>query len=99
MPFSFKPLAIGGEQRSVNRGTGGQGIELRKPESGAPTRWMHGEGSIQAFVIARIRGALRSRRPQARQETSCTRTGETSELSAHERGADRLVKAMAVRQA
>src|ERR1035437_8246426 len=64
-----------GRERSVNRGTGGQGIELRKPKSGAPTRWTYGEGKIQACAIARMPGALRSRRPQAHQETSCTRTG------------------------
>jgi len=64
-----------GKERSVNRGTGGQGIELRKPKFRAPTRWTYGEGKIQACASARMSGALRSRRPQARQETSCTRTG------------------------
>ena len=63
------------QRRSVNRGTGGQGIELRKHKSGAPTLLSEGEGNIKACVSARMPRALRSRRPQARQETSCTRTG------------------------
>ena len=43
--------------------------------SGMPTLWSEGEGHIGPPKIARASRVPRSRRPHARRETTCTRTG------------------------
>jgi hypothetical protein len=57
------------------RTSSAQGIELRECNFEAPALLDEREGNIQAAANARLQGALHSHRPQARRETSCTRTG------------------------
>ena len=64
--------------------------------SRAPTPCFDAEGNTDGNASASPRRALRGRRPQARQETSCTRTGRPRAVSAAS-AADREEKAQAVR--
>jgi hypothetical protein len=64
--------------------------------SRAPTPCSGAEGNIGRGANASPRQALRGRRPQARQETPCTRTGRPRAASAAS-AADREEKAQAVR--
>src|ERR1019366_942472 len=50
-------------------------IELRKLTTRTPTRLICAEGNMNRGDSASSRSVRRSRRPQARLETSCTRTG------------------------
>lgn len=50
--------------------------------SRAPTPCSGAEGNIDEGAIASPRQALRGRRPQARQDTFCTRTGRPRAVSA-----------------
>ena len=64
-----------GGSRSVNRGIGGLGIELRKTQTGMPTLLPEREGETNTDTKLVRRAIPRSRRPHARRETTCTRTG------------------------
>src|SRR5262249_48676018 len=88
-----------GARRSINRGIGGLGIELRKRAIRAPTLSLQAEGNMHGSVSASSWTALRSRRPQTRLETSCTRTGRPRGCLLSNRTAGRREKAMAVRPA
>src|SRR5215467_3158331 len=72
---SFARVLSRGRPRSVNRGIGGLGIELRKSPIRMPTRFYVWEGNMHRRVNASAWTVLRSRRPQTRLEPSRTRTG------------------------
>jgi len=63
-----------------------------------PTLLTEAEGHTQDAVIARRRATLRGRRPLARTETFCARTGRSSGSLAAEGAAGRIGKAKAVRR-
>jgi hypothetical protein len=54
---------------------GGLGIQLRKDAIWTPTPLICAEGNMSRSASASSRSVRRSRRPQTRLETSCTRTG------------------------
>jgi hypothetical protein len=64
-----------GTQRSIDRGIGGVGIELRKFPIRTPTTCPGAEGNMARDDSASPWTVLRNLRPQTRLETSCTRTG------------------------
>ena len=68
-------MAPRGSQRSVNRGIGGLGVELRKLAIRTPTQSSCAEGNMNRGDSASRWSVLRRHRPQTRLETSCTRTG------------------------
>ena len=64
--------------RSVNRGIGGLGIELRKTKTGMPALLPVREGETNTDTKL-VRSAIpRSRRPHARRETCMFENRETS---------------------
>jgi len=63
-----------------------------------PTLLTEAEGHTQDAVIARRRATLRGRRPLARTETFCARTGRSSGSPAVKGMAGRIGKAKAVRR-
>src|SRR5262249_36187545 len=71
----------------------------RKRAIRAPTLSLQAEGNMHGSVNASSWTALRSRRPQTRLETSCTRTGRPRGCLLSNRTAGRREKAMAVRPA
>jgi hypothetical protein len=62
----FCVVAPRGSQRSVNRGIGGLGIELRKLAIRTPTQSSCAEGNMNRGDIASRWSVLRSHRPQTR---------------------------------
>jgi RNA-directed DNA polymerase len=60
-----------------DRGTYGPGIEPRNCHSRAPTLLSEAEGHTHRSVSARHGAALRGRRPRARAEPLCARTGRS----------------------
>src|SRR5215831_1056190 len=99
--YSASSLALlpRGTQRSVDRGIGGVGIELRKVEIRTPTVLISTEGNMNGDVSASLRSVRRSRRPQARLETSYTRSGRPQRHLLPNQTAGRRAKAIAVRPA
>jgi ribosomal protein S14 len=86
-------------QRSVNRGIGGLGIELRKLENrDADVLRINGRQHVRERKREPLT-VLRSQRPQTRLETSCTRTGRPRRHLLRNTAAGRWEKAMAVRPA
>ena len=71
-------------------------LSRERTSSRAPTPCSGAEGNIDGGASASPRQALRGRRPQARQETFCTRTGRPRAVSAVS-AADREEKAQAAR--
>src|SRR4030095_8292914 len=65
----------GGEAK--DRGTCGPGIEPRNQSSRAPTPLSEAEGHTYRSENARRGAALRGRRPRARTEPLCARTGRS----------------------
>src|ERR1700687_4029300 len=88
-----------GTQRSVDRGIGGLGIELRKLAIRTPTQSICAEGHMDRGDSASPCTVLRSQRPQTRLETSCTRTGRPRGRLRLKLTAGRREKAKAVRPA
>lgn len=66
-----------GAGEAWDRGTYGQGIEPRNQHSGAPTPLSEAEGNTHRTESARRGAALRGRRPHARTEPLCARTGRS----------------------
>ena len=74
-------VACEGVVEAFDRGTCGLGIEPRNQSTGTPTPLTEAEGNTFATNIARQRAVPRGRRPQARTEPLCTRTGRSPECS------------------
>src|SRR6266481_9419094 len=72
---SFARVLSRGRPRSVNRGIGGVGIELRKDAIRVADALVMAEGNMSRSASASSGSDRRSRRPQSRLDTSCTRTG------------------------
>src|SRR5258708_40161447 len=74
---SDSSLALGIARYSARRRQriGGVGIQLRKDAIRTPTSLLCAEGNMNRRDSASSCSVRRSRRPQARLETSCTRTG------------------------
>jgi RNA-directed DNA polymerase len=70
-----KPQGCG---RSVDRGRCRLGIELRNQTFRSPTLLTEAEGNMSPGGKVSRGSDLRSRRPHARTETPCTRTGMSS---------------------
>lgn len=71
---------IGAVRAQVKRGTGarmGWVLSREMHYSGVPTPLSEAEGNTIVVVIARCRPTLRGRRPHARTEPLCARTGRT----------------------
>src|SRR5664279_1733299 len=68
----FCVVAPRGSQRSVNRGIGGLGIELRKLAIRTPTQSSCAEGNMNRGNIASRWSVMRSQRHQTHLETSCS---------------------------
>ena len=66
----------GGE--ALDRGTSGPGIRREIQSSGAPTPFPWSEGNTPYTAIARCVAAARGRRPRARSEPLCSRTGRSA---------------------
>src|SRR5258708_7532762 len=74
---SASSLALGIARYSAKRRQriGGGGIQLRKDAIRTPTSLLCAEGNMNGRDSASACSVRRSRRPQTRLETSCTRTG------------------------
>lgn len=70
-------VAREGAGEAWDRGTCGPGIEPRNSCSRAPTLLSEAEGNTDRTVSARFGAALRGRRPRARIEPLCARTGRS----------------------
>ena len=88
-----------GARRSVNREKAGWEIELRKYTTRTPTQLTCAEGNTDNGDSASPCSVRRSRRPQARLETSCTRTGRPRRCLRPNSAAGRREKAQATRPA
>src|ERR1039457_7022365 len=77
------------------QGIGGLGIELRKLGIRTLTLLRSAEGNMGGGDIASPSSVLRSHRPQARLETSCTRTGRLRRGLLPNQATGRRVKAQA----
>jgi hypothetical protein len=75
----FCVVAPRGSQRSVNRGIGGLGIELRKLAIRTPTQLRCAEGNMNRGDSASRWSVLRSRRPQSTPRSFIHENRETSE--------------------
>src|SRR6266436_8438401 len=78
---------------------GGVGIQLRKDAIRTPTSLKCAEGNMNRRDSASSCSVRRSRRPQTRLETSCTRTGRPRRCLRRKSTAGRREKAQAVRPA
>src|SRR5215472_911261 len=87
-----------GRPRSVDRGWAGWDIELRKDTTRTPTRFKCAEGNMNGSASASFCSGRRSRRPQTRLETSCTRTGRPRRHLRLNQAAGRRAKAQATRR-
>src|SRR5207244_10024310 len=72
-------------------------MELRKLTTRTPTRLICAEGNMSRGDRASPYSVRRSRRPQARLETSCTRTGRPRRHLLSNQAAGRRAKAQAAR--
>jgi len=72
---------------------GGVGIQLRKDAIRTPTSLKCAEGNMSRSASASFCSVRRSRRPQTRLETSCTRTGRPRRHLRSNQTAGRRVKA------
>lgn len=66
-----------GVGEAFDRGTHGPGIEPRNQNFRAPTLLSEAEGNMHRAESARSGTALRGRRPRAREEPLCARTGRS----------------------
>ena len=64
-------------ERSVDRGDAGRALEPRKQAFGVPTLLSEAEGNIEQRVFASVARTPRGRRPRARIEAPCARTGRS----------------------
>jgi hypothetical protein len=78
---------------------GGVGIQLRKDAIRTPTSFRCAEGNMNRRANASSCSVRRSRRPQTRLETSCTRTGRPRRHLRLNQAAGRRAKASATRPA
>lgn len=67
-----------------DRGTYGPGIEPRNFSSRVPTALSEPEGNMRRTATARCGVTLRGRRPRARTEPLCTRTGRSPNRLLHD---------------
>jgi hypothetical protein len=83
-----------GIRRSINRGTGGLGIELRKHHFGMPILWTEGEGQAERRAIASNVRIPRSRQTPGTPGNNMHENREISSVPV-KRTAGRSVKANA----
>src|SRR6266571_7304219 len=98
---SASSLALGIARYTAKRRQriGGVGIQLRKLSIRTPTPLKCAEGNMSGNVSASSCSVRRSRRPQTRLETSCTRTGRPRRHLRLNQAAGRRAKARAARPA
>src|SRR5713226_2457006 len=98
---SASSLALGIARYTTKRRQriGGVGIQLRKLTIRTPTPLKCAEGNMNRRVSASSCLVRRSRRPQTRLETSCTRTGRPRRHLWSDQTAGRRAKAQAARPA